>query len=572
MLAFLRTFIAVLLALGFFVLVPAILLIIVASFGDPGPRDHSWLTFRLSGSLLEYYGPPSLDEILGDRETCLMEITENLEKASVDDRIDGVVIRLEGFHIGLGKLDEIRAGVRRVREAGKPVYAYGSYLSDGELYLASECDSLFLFPKGRVYLTGRGVTLEHYRGTLDLLDVDPLLHRTGEYKSASELFTDTQSSAETLENVDWLVKDVSRRADSVLAANLERDPASIDSLRSRIVMDPEEAVERGIADGAIWWDELVERLKGPRDEWRSISSPDYAKIERKSLHLSGKPHIAVVHAQGFVSSSGEDRWDPVVGLVMGIDRVVDDLDAVREDDDVRAVILRWDTGGGATDGGEAIARAVSRLRSEKPVVVSVADVAASAGYTMSYPANLIVCPANGITGSIGSIFGKANVRGFWEKLGVTYDDVRYSPNAWLFSSLHGFAEGQWERLTEDHWEGYHEWVAEIAAARGVEPEEIEAVAGGRVWTGAQGLERHLVDRLGGFDEALDAARELADLEPGTRVTLQHYPLEKSPIEILLEGKLGVGVLGELAREARESALLRRARRPAEWAWEPVRVH
>ncbi len=571
MLAFVRTFFAVILAMLALILVPTILLVAVSLVPDSGPEDGSWLTVSLSGSLLEYYGPPTIENILDDPPTCLMEITENLEKAAVDDRIEGVVFRLDGLRIGLGKLDEIRAGIRKVQSAGKPVYAYAAYLGDGGLYLASECDSLFLFPKGRLYLTGRGATIEHVKGTLDKLDVEPLLHRIEGYKSAAELFTTEHASKEPLENIAWLVGDIGGRADSVLAANLGLTGADIEAMRARVVLDSEEAVERGLVDELLWWDEFVDRLKGERDDWRAIASSEYAGIDRESLELTGKTRFAVIHAQGFVTSDGDDRWDPVMGLAMGIDRVVDDLDAAREDDDVKAIILRWDTGGGATDGGERIARAVGRARDEKPVVVSVADVAASAGYTMSYPANLIVCPANGITGSIGSIFGKMNARGLYEKLGVTFDDVPFSPNAFLFSGVHGFTDDQWARIGEDHWAGYHEWVGEIALARGVDASEIDAVGRGRVWSGAQGLDRNLVDRLGGFDEAVEAARELADLESGEKVALEHFPKLKSPIETILEGRFGAAVAGEAIRSLRGSVLGRLTGRPEEWAWEPIRV-
>ncbi len=571
MLAFVRTFFAVVLALLAFTFVPLVLLVMVALMSDTGPKDHSWLTVRLSGSLLEYYGPPTLDDIFGERPTCLMEITENLEKAAADDRIDGVLLRLEGLATGPGKIDEIRAGIRKVRDAGKPVYAWGSYLGDGDLYLASECDSLFFFPKGRLFLTGRGVTIEHFKGTLDKLDVVPLLHRIEGYKSAAELFTTEHASPETIENIRWLVGDITARTDSTLATNLDLDLSDVEELRERVILDATEALERGVVDELLWWDELVDRLKGPRDDWRTISSPEYAEVDRGGLNLSGKPKIAIVHAQGFVSSGGDDRWDPAMGLTLGADRVVDDLDAAREDDDIDAIILRWDTGGGATDGGEKIARAVKRAREEKPIVVSVADVAASAGYTMSYPANVIVCPANGITGSIGSIFGKMNMRGLWEKLGATFDDLRFSPNAWLFSSVHGFTDEQWERIAEDHWASYDEWIAEIAEARGVTPADIDAVARGRVWTGAQALERNLVDRLGGFDEALAAAREIAELDPGEEVELVHYPEEKSPIQMILEGQLGPAAYAGIIRSARDSLLGSRTRGPEEWAWEPVRV-
>jgi protease-4 len=293
-------------------------------------------------------------------------------------------------------------------------------------------------------------------------------------------------------------------------------------------------------------------------------------VDRAEVGLGGHAKIAVVHAQGFVAVSGEDRWDGVNGLTLGPDRVIDDLREVWEDDDVRAVILRWDTGGGSTDGSLRIARAVARTRDEKAVVVSMADVAASGGYMMSYPANRIICAESGITGSIGALIGKFNLRGLLEKLGVTFDDVALSPNAFLFSSLHDWNEEQLGRVAEDNWQTYRDWIENIARVRGLTVEEVDAVARGRVWTGRQAVQRRLVDSTGGFAEALAEARRLADLGEDEPVTLVHYPPRKTPLELLLEGELELAVSSHVAREARE-ALSPRLSVPGSFAVLPFRV-
>lgn len=570
MAAFFRTFIAVVLGILFVVFVPLFLIVAVAVLGDSGPRSHSWLTIGLDGELLEHYGPPSLSEIVEDPPPCLMEITENLEKAAVDDRIDGVLFRLDFFHATQGKLDEIRAGIRRVREAGKPVYAYANYLMDGGLYLASECDSTFLFPRGKVFLLGRGAAIQHIKGTLEKLDIHEQFHATGDYKSAVEMYTAKRSSPEALENIQWVLEDLAGSFDETLAANRNLERADLDRLRERAILTTEEAVRESLVDEEIWFDELRDRLAGPRSRWRTISSQDYAKVDRGSLGLGGRAKIAVVHAQGFVGSSGEHRWDPTWGLLMGPDRVIDDLRAAWEDNAVKAIVLRWDTGGGATDGSQRITRAVARARDEKPVVVSIADHAASGGYMMSYPANRIVCAENGITGSVGSFIGKFNLRGLWEKLGITFDDVALAPNAFLFSGLHDWTDAQWERIAEDNWETYREWVDDIARARALTFDEVDGAAGGRVWTGRQALERRLVDELGGFDEALAEAKRLADLDEDAKVTLVHYPERRSPVEMILSGDFRIAASSDLVRELRQ-VLEPRPAVPGAFSFEPFRA-
>jgi protease-4 len=354
-----------------------------------------------------------------------------------------------------------------------------------------------------------------------------------------------------------------------LTADLRIAPGGIAQLRERAILNPEEAREEGLVSEILYFDELEDRLRGQYSEWRMISSEGYADVDRQSLGLTGKPKIAVVHAQGFVMSDGEDRYDTVVGLAMGADRVVDDLNEATDDDGVRAIVLRWDTGGGATDGGELISRAVARARKEKPVVVSIADVAASAGYMMSYPANSIVCPGNGITGSIGSITGKFNVLGLWEKLGLTYDDVSFAPNAFLFSELHDFTPAQRAIIEKDHWDMYNEWIDDIARARNLSFEEVDSVGRGRVWTGRQALDHGLVDALGGFDEALAEAKRLADLDEDAKVTLEHFPRERSPWELLMSGDLSVSTVGAVLWDLRES-LARSSRVSSRFAYEAVR--
>jgi protease-4 len=558
--AFVRQVFAVLVAFAIIASVPIVfgllLLLVPKSAIEPG----TYLVISLNEPLLEHYAPPTISELVNGTPPCLMEVTENLEKAAEDDRIAGVVFDLDGFEAGLGKIDEIRAGIRRVRDSGKKTVAYAYEMTDPAIYLASECDRAVLFPKGTAYFLGFGATIEHIKGTLEKLGVREQIHRIAEYKSAAELFTSAQSSAETLANLRWILEDMTAASDSALAENLGVPKDSLAALRSRAIFRGESAVQAGLVDETLGWDELLDRLAG-EGEIATVDSEDYAHVTRRDLGLEGHATIAVVHAQGFVAADGDDRFEPVVGLTLGADRVIDDLEEVSDDEDVRAVVLRWDTGGGATAGAERIAAAVSRLREKKPIVVSVADQAASGGYMMSHGANRIVCAANGITGSIGSVTGKMNIRGLLERLGVTLDDMSIAPNAFLFSPVHDYTEEQWKRLEEEHWAMYNEWTAEIARERRLTPEEIDAAARGRVWTGRQAIEHGLVDELGGFDDAVRVAKDLADLDADANVGFVHYPPKKTLLEVILEGDLERVARASVVRGA-ETALTQLARSSA----------
>ncbi len=571
MLSFVRTFFAVIAAILFLVLTPLLVLTAVAFFADTGPRDDSWLTIRLSGPLLEHYGPASLADLVDGAPPCLMEITENLEKAAADDRIAGVLFRIEGPAAGLGKLDEIRAGIRHVQAAGKPVVAHAFDLSDRGLYLASECDSTFLFQDGTVFLMGSGVTLQHVKRTLDLLDVHPQFHAIDEYKSMVELFTREEASKEAMENLRWEMEDLAAAYDSVLTENRELAAGTLPELRQRAILRAGEAMDAGLVDGLLDWSELTDRLKGPRAELRVVSSMDYAEVPRGSLGLAGDANVAVIHAQGFVAPWGEDRYDAVTGLTMGVDRVIDDLDHARTDRHVDAILLRVDSPGGATSGALRVARAVERARADKPVVVSIADVAASGGYMMSSPGNHVVCPGSGITGSIGSVVGKFNVRGAYSKVGVSFDDLQLSPHAFLFSPLHDWTDEQFQRIAEDNWATYDKWVETIARDRNLSPADVHEAGRGQVWTGRQAKARGLVDELGGFHEAVANVRRLADLDEDAGLTFLHYPEPETAMDVLLSGDLSRFALADgmraLARIWRESPA-----RSHSLSWDPRTQH
>jgi protease-4 len=533
MMAFARQVLAVLVAFAILAFFPLVLFVLLMLAPQAPIPSHAYLSIELREPLMEHYGPPRLGTLLHENPPCLMEITENLEKAAVDDRIQGVIFTLDGFSAGLGKIDEIRHSIREVQAAGKSVYAYASEMTDDGIYLASACDSAYLFPQGTVYFLGMGATIEHIKGTLEKLGIHEQIHRIDEYKSAAELFTSKESSPQTLDNIRWIMEDMSKAADSALAENLSIPRDSLVALRNRAIFRGEGAVSAGLVDRTMFWDELVEKLGG--DDLETVTSAEYSEVSRKEVGLEGSARIAVVHAQGFVATDGDDRFEPVVGLTLGADRVVEDLETVTEDDRVRSIVLRWDTGGGATSGAERIARAVQKARQKKPVVVSIADQAASGGYMMSQHANRILCPGNGITGSIGSVTGKLNLRGLFEKLGVTVDDIALSPNAFLLSPVHDYTEAQWAAIQENHWGWYRDWISEIADLRGMTVEEVDAAARGRVWTGRQAQDLRLIDELGGFDDAVRVAKELADIDRDANVSFVHFPPKRTLLDVVLEG-------------------------------------
>jgi protease-4 len=235
------------------------------------------------------------------------------------------------------------------------------------------------------------------------------------------------------------------------------------------------------------------------------------------------------------------------------------------------VVFRIDSGGGDALASDTIGRMVERVNRKKPVVVSMVDVAASGGYHIAYPARTVVAGGSTITGSIGSITGKMNARGFYNKLGLTKDGLGTGPNGDFYSDYRGWTPEEAAKVGENHWASYDRWIRDIARVRGLAVADVDSVGRGRVWTGRQALERRLVDRLGGLDEAVRVAKEAAGIDSTAKVTLVHYPRPEGIWAALLGtnfGEIGGAALNRWVGE-RVEALRALERSPLEVLEIPV---
>jgi protease-4 len=282
-----------------------------------------------------------------------------------------------------------------------------------------------------------------------------------------------------------------------------------------------------------YWDELELGL-GHGDELETVTSDDYADVSRASVGLKGKKRIAVVHAYGMIGGR-RSRIDPSLGVLMGHETVVHDLRAAADDDRVEAIIFRVDSRGGDALTSELISREVGRIATDKPVIVSMGDVAASGGYAVSYRATSIVADSLTITGSIGSIYGKINMVGLWNKLGVTFDWVTEGPNALLWSGVTDFDSEQWKRIEDHHDQSFQRWLDNISAARDMPMDQLLPLTEGRVWTGRQAWENGLVDEVGGYSRAVEVAKEAAGIAADEDVTFLHYPRRRGLYDLITSG-------------------------------------
>ncbi len=522
---------------------------IVVSKSDSKKKieDHSWLVVDLYGSIGEYDPPAGLLGAVGGGGETLQRILGNLEKAAVDERIDGVIIKLSSSNsAGFGMLEEMRGAVKKTRGAGKKVYCWSDSMDRNAFFLASACDSIWLAPPAYVQFTGIGSGSMHVKGALEKLGIKPNVHQIKEYKAAAEMLTRSDMSPEARENDEWLLEEL--WAMFVKAAGEDRGltEEKIVEIMNLAVMTADEAKEAGLADGVMYWNE-IERKLAPKEgeDLRTVSQSAYADVKPEKLGLKGKKKIAVVHAHGMIGGR-KSTIDPLFGAMMGHESVIADLRAAAKDENVAAIVFRVDSRGGEGLASDLIGHEVSVIAEDKPIVASMVDAAASGGYYISYQATKIVADPMTITGSIGSISAKFNMKGFYDKIGVTQDFATKGPMALLMSDYRDFTPEERARFEQNHWDGFNAWLSDVAKRRGMTFEEAQQLAYGRVWSGRQAKENGLVDELGGLDRAIEIARDLAKIPADEKVTVVHYPKKKGFLEILMADGGGLAAAARYA--------------------------
>lgn len=569
--SFLRTFLAVLIANILLLLI--IVGVIAGRVKQPVEvKDGSVLVQTLAGELPEWEmsgGAP----FPGGGATTHASVLENLEKARHDKRIKAVLLRLNEPAIGLGKSDELRARIAQLREAGKPVWAYTDFLSRRSLYLGSACDSLFMLPTGYAMLHGMASERMYLGGMLEKLGVRQNLHRIEGYKAAAEMFQRRDMSPTSRANVEWILDETYPAYLRTVEEGRRLAAGSFEPMvLAQGAISPQQARELGLVDRLVYWDEVESALlrisgvqaqekkkidKRSSDRPRMIGGDEYAKVERKQAGIKGKKTIAIVHASG--SISGEESGFSMLGAAMGSASMEEAFRQAAQNKDAVGILYRVDSGGGESHTSWRIQRAALRAQEVKPVVVSMVDVAGSGGYLICYPIRPIYAGPLSIVGSIGSISGKFNMKGLYDKLGVTKDFVARGPYALMQSDYADYTPAEWEVFQREHWADYNEWVEDIARARERTFAEIDSVGRGRVWTGHQALEKGLIDQVGTFDDALVALKEKAGIPADEEVVFVHYPKKQGALEALKRGGFAAAVVSVA------DGWLAPLRSPATWA-------
>ena len=452
-----------------------------------------------------------------------------LHEAGDDRRVVGLVAKVGG-PLPWATMQELRLGVEAFARSGKLTLAWAETFESGvadlaAYTLASAFREVWLQPGGGVGPMGVGVETTFLRGALDKLGVEPQFEQRHEYKNAADRIQRTELTPAHRESLERLTGSIYDEARWAVAAGRHLAPERLTEILDGGPYTAAEAHAAGLVDRLGYRDEVYASARSRYPEQPELLFADrWRPAWRPSLPRRPAGHVALVEARGAIVSGRSRRT--FGGRQVGSDTVSAQLRAVRDDDRAKALVLRVDSPGGSAVASEVIWREVVRVReSGRPVVVSMSDVAASGGYYIACPADVILALPATLTGSIGVFGGKFVVAELLERLGLTTGTVQQGERALMYSARRGFGEAERERLAATIDAVYADFVAKVARGRGRPVEQIEAVARGRVWSGQDAVGAGLVDRLGGVREAVDVARERAGLPDDAPVrTSRRVPL------------------------------------------------
>jgi protease-4 len=509
---------------------------------EPAVASNTTLVLRVGGNLTEVAPADVVGFLRGAKMPTVRSIVDNLRKAALDSRVRGVLLRPTGFDSPFwGKVQEIRDAVVEFKKSGKPVYAYVDYGGDREYYLATAADKVFLMPSAALDLTGV-VTYELFlRGTLDKIGAYPDLHHIGQYKTAVNTFTEKGYTAAHKEMDQALNRDLYEQIVRGIADGRKKNEADIRQAIDDGPFLPEDAVKAGLVDDLAYEDQVDDKLRAGSSRQR-IDGDDYARVSLSSMGLNRGPRIAVIYAAGAIVG-GKSGYDPLNGPVVGSDTLIDYIREARKDSSIRAIVLRIDSPGGSASASDAIWRELTLTKNEKadrPLVASMSDLAASGGYYIAMPAQVIVAQPSTLTGSIGIFGGKVVTGGVYEKLGARIESTSIGRNAEINSPARPYNQQELKKLQEQLQSFYDDFVEKVAASRHQTPEQIDALAQGRVWTGRQAKQNRLVDELGGLDRAIALAKQRAKIAADSNVEIVVYPPRKSFYELVTDQLSGTG--------------------------------
>jgi len=508
----------------------------------------SVLELQLPEPISEYTGNDLSDPFAGlfERQMGLDEILHAIEVAKTDPDIRGISVNSNFIQAGVSQIRAIRNALKDFRESGKFVYAYGDFFLQKDYYLASVADSVFVNPVGLVDFRGLSAEVLFFSELQKKSGIKMEVVRHGKYKSAVEPFLSDHMSESNREQIQELIGSIW----NTLAQDIS-DSRGIDIDNLNRIADTlggrtaDYAVASGLVDDTLYYDQYENHIKhatgiAVKDEQPHIQMEDYLKVARDKQIHEGDDKIAVVFAQG------EMLYGEGGPNAIGQGVINKALEKAREDEAVKGVVVRINSPGGSAMTSELIWREIARVREEKPVVISMSDLTASAGYYMAAGADKILAEPTTITGSIGVFLIAPNVSEFADRIGINAEQVSTHEHSVEYSLFEPMSDDFKKVATEGIEDTYQRFLKRVADGREMTVAEVDSLAQGRVWSGSDALKLGLVDKMGGLDDAIAEAASLAGVET---YGIRKYPRYKSGLARLIDDLSGSG-------SARQETLLK----------------
>lgn len=531
----------------FFISILVVFSMVSSSESETQVRKNSVMMLDLNGTLAERSQENPLDLIMKDdyKTYGLDDILSSIKKAKENEDIKGIYIQATSLGAGFASLEEIRNALKDFKESGKFVVAYSDAYTQGLYYLSSVADKVLLNPQGMLEWRGLAATPMFFKDLLEKVGVEMQVFKVGTYKSAVEPFISTEMSAANREQINVYLSSIWGQITSAVAESRNLSVEALNKEADRMLMfyPAEESVKNGLVDTLIYKNDVRDYLKNlagidKDDNMPILGIQDMINVKKNVPRDKSGNVIAVYYAYGEIDGGSSASTDEGINS----EKVIKDLRKLKDNENVKAVVLRVNSPGGSAYGSEQIWYAVNQLKKEKPVIVSMGDYAASGGYYISCNADTIVAEPTTLTGSIG-IFGMMpNAKGLTEKLGVNFDVVKTNPYADFGNLTRPMNDGEKGLMQMYVNNGYELFLTRCSDGRGISMEKLDKIAQGRVWTGSTAKELGLVDELGGLDKALEIAIAKAGVDA---YTVMSYPKKEGFLESLMNTNPGNYIKGRM---------------------------
>ena len=479
--------------------------------------------------------PFDLSEITGQDVNILglNDILANIKKAKTDENIKGIYIEMGMLSAGFATREEIRNALLDFKESGKFITTYSEIYTQGSYYLASVADYICMYPEGGMELKGLNSTVPFFTNALKKMGIEPQVIRHGKFKSAVEPFMLTEMSDENREQKETYMGSIWEHFLKNVASDRELTRDRLNEMAENLeIQTTKDALELGLVDSLFYRDQFQNHLANLMeqenyDDVNFISLKKYNKVKNENARDKFKKEkVAVIYAQGEIQS-GEGSE-----TVIGSERISKAIRKARKDEKVKAIVLRVNSPGGSALASDVIWREMKLANKEKPVVVSMGDVAASGGYYIACASDKIYASPNTITGSIG-VFGiMPNLEELMtDKIGITFDNVKTNKFADLGSMNRPLTPEEYDIIQKGVVDVYNTFTSKVAEGRDMSQENVDDIGQGRVWSGSNAMDINLIDEYGGLEDAVAGAAELAELED---YRIYELPEQKDPFQELLE--------------------------------------